>query len=99
MRFIVTGHRVDHEMIGELVEIPQAPGEVFAVHPNVFKDMKEAPFSVTHVDSGFRIGKGTSIQGAIHHALNTALDNGPEKLAAALDLAISLRNSVAVKTQ
>jgi hypothetical protein len=98
MRFIITGNRTDSEMIGEQVEIPQAPGQIFAVHPNVFKDMRDWPFAVTHVESGFRLGIGTTIQGAINNALNKALDTGAERLAAAMDFARDLRNSVKVKT-
>lgn len=99
MRFIVTGSKSDTEMIGEQVEIPQAPGQIFAVHPNIFKDRATSPFSVTHVESGFRLGHGATIQGAINNALNKALETGADKLGQALSMARDLRSSVKVQTQ
>lgn len=99
MRFYLTGNRHDIEMIGEAVTIPAAPDETFAVHPNVFSDMREHPYSVTHVETGFRLGRGTSIQSAINNALNATVKLAPGKLREQLDLARDLRRSVAVSTQ
>jgi len=96
MRFILTGSKHDIEMIGEQVQIPTAPGEVFAVHPNVFTDMRATPYAVTHVETGFRIGGGASIQSAILAAQNACLNVGPEEMARRIDLARDLRRSVAV---
>lgn len=97
MRFNLTGTRADIEMIGEAVEIPAAPGEVFALHPNIFSDMKTTPYSVTHVESGFRLGAGATLRSATLDAINRAASIPPEQLVQALSMAKDLRASVRVK--
>jgi hypothetical protein len=97
MRFNLTGNRADIEMIGEVVDIPAAPGEVFALHPNVLSDMKKAPYSVTHVETGFRLGTGATLRSAELNAINRAASVPPEHLAQQLALAKDLRASVRVK--
>jgi hypothetical protein len=98
MRFFLSGNRHDIEMIGERVDIAAAPNEVFAVHPNVFSDMRVHPYSVTHTETGFRLGRGTSIQGAILDAINACVNLKPGQLDAQLDMARDLRRSVALST-
>jgi len=94
VRFVVTGSHHDVEMIGAAVCIPSASTERFAVHVNVHSDMKERPYTVTHVESGFRLGGGSTIDAAIIAAVANASRYSKEQLEQFIEMGKSLRASV-----
>jgi len=98
VRFMLTGSHHDVEMLGAAVVIPAASTERFAVHPNVHRDMKETPYTVTHIESGFRLGGGRTIDDAILAAVTNAAKYSKEQLEQFIEMGKSLRASVPIHT-
>ncbi len=69
MRFFVIGEFGFAEVIGELVDLGKP--EQYAVHNNIFNDAlngRDALFVISHVDSGFRVSVGDTVDFAIENA-------------------------------
>jgi hypothetical protein len=77
------------ETVGDPVELPNAGGEVFVVHFNpLFKNdfsdeyvvavpaSESELFRVTHVETGFRVAGGDTIDEAIERATAKLIDKG-----------------------
>lgn len=86
MRFFLAGTAAAVEVIGEVVSLPNAGGEVFAVHHAVIPgvtddDDDDAPlFAVSHVETGFRVASGFSIDEAIEAAGARLQSKTPEEI-------------------
>ena len=97
VRFVLTGSHHDVEMLGAAIVVPSASTERFAVHVNVHSDSKETPYTVTHVESGFRLGGGKTIDAAILAAITNASKYSKEQLDQFIEMGKSLRASVPYK--
>lgn len=67
-----------HEVIGLAVDLPNIPVGAFAVHANPFcgrevGGVREMPFAVSHVETGFRLASGHDVDDAIERATTTVL--------------------------
>lgn len=80
-RYIVKAKVRDEEVIGEEFKI-DGEDAVFIVHRSL--DDTRGNFTSTHVDTGFAIGWGESINEAIMHGTKRWLEQSPEKLAASI---------------
>jgi hypothetical protein len=70
MRLMLTGDVHPIEAIGELIEIEPNYGELFVVHqsPHGVSDLNIDRWRVSHVDTGYRVSWGLTIDAAIQHA-------------------------------
>ena len=85
MRFFVMCDNYREEVIGDLVEIDQAPGEAFAVHRSHIGQISSFPYwTVTHVETGFQVGCGDTIDFAVQMAREKFAAKTPEQIATAL---------------
>jgi hypothetical protein len=85
VRFFISGDVCREEVIGDPVEIEQAPNEVFAVHRvHVGADPRGPLWAVSHVETGMRIAGGDSIDFAIRLAREAFARKTPEEIAKAL---------------
>lgn len=81
------------EVIGDIVDIPGMPPDSCAVHALV--NLPAAPFyAVSHIDSGWRVAGGDSIEFAIQQAREVVARVGPETVATALKNAIAVRRKI-----
>lgn len=84
MRFFVLCKGYREEVIGEPVEIQEAPGEMFAVHRSCIDSPSNFPFwSVSHVETGLQIGCGDTIDFAIQIARDGFAKKTSEQIASA----------------
>lgn len=82
MRFHIFGDKHDEEVIGEPFAIAGTTDQ-FAVHATILADSWSSPWTATHVESGFFIARGDTIDGAIAAARVRWSAAPPEKIAEA----------------
>jgi hypothetical protein len=84
MRMIATGDSHDVEVIAESFEIP-GTSERFAVHAAICEDdAQRGDWVAAHVETGFAIGFGETIDAAVAAGRAAWLSKSPEECAAAL---------------
>ena len=82
MRFLVSCKDYREEVIGEPVAIDQVPGEIFAVHRTNIGAPSTMPYwTVTHVETGFAVSHGDTIDFAIQQARDRFAAATPEVIA------------------
>ena len=97
MRITIEGNVGPCEVIAEPFSI-EGSEESFAVHqtlPRQVIEMEAKPFTATHVDTGFAIARGDTIDEAIAAAKEVWASKTPEQISAAIDRAkkeVFLRN-------
>lgn len=86
MRFKIPTTNGPLEVIGDLVEIPEAPGEQFAVHVNpLLNPESEYPpnwerYRVTHLGTGCRAKGGETIEEAIANTRKRFAECTPQQI-------------------
>lgn len=85
MRFFVNLKNKKFEVIGSQVEMPNS-SDIFAVHVNNY-DIWSAPYAVSHIDTGYRVGHGNSIDEAIEDGKKKMLSITSENFIARADKA------------
>jgi hypothetical protein len=88
MRLTVAGDFCNEEMVAQAVSI-STDGERFAVHPAIGISPKGA-YTVSHVDTGFAIAHGTTVNDAIEMARKTWEKATPGERIAAKTRAIAV---------
>jgi hypothetical protein len=82
MRFLVSCKDYREEVIGEPIAIDQVPNEAFAVHRTTIGSPSTMPYwTVTHVETGFAVSSGDTIDFAIQQARDRFSAAGPEVIA------------------
>lgn len=87
MRFTIPTQEGPIEVIGDLVDIPEAPGEQFAIHINPLRNPEsEYPpnwktYRVTHLGTGCRAKGGSTIEEAIGNTRKRFAELTPEQIA------------------
>jgi len=86
------------EVIGDVVDIPGFPVGSCAVHALV--NAGDAPlYAVSHIESGWRVAGGDSIDFAIRLAREIVAKVSPEKRAAVLKMAMEVRREIQISTE
>lgn len=91
MRLVVAGDDANEEVIAEEIEITGS-GERFAVHRSIGTHARGL-WSVSHIDTGFAVDHGNSIDDAIAAARDTWTKATPAQREAALTYARGIRIS------
>lgn len=82
MRFLVACKEYREEVIGEPITIDQVPDEAFAVHRTNIGAPSTMPYwTVSHVETGFAVSHGDTIDFAIQQARDRFAAAGPEVIA------------------
>jgi hypothetical protein len=82
VRFLVSCKEYREEVIGEPITIDQVPGETFAVHRTNIGAPSTMPYwTVTHVETGFAVSHGDTIDYAIRLARDSFATRDPEEIA------------------
>jgi hypothetical protein len=89
MRFKLSATVCDVEVIGEVVELPNADGEIFAVHHAIIQSKSDQPdeehnFAVSHVGTGLRAAVGETIDEAIENAVRSMAAKTPDEIRATI---------------
>jgi len=93
MRITVSGTQCEEEVIAEPFTI-DGTGENFAVHRAIGTDaIDKGLFAATHVDTGFAIARGDTIDETIAAARNAWLSKTPAEIEAALTQARAIRTA------
>ena len=91
MRIMVAGEVADEEVIADEVDISSS-GEQFVVHRSIGTEPR-GKFSVTHVDTGFAIAHGETIDDAVVAARDIWASNTPQERISAISYAIAARQA------
>lgn len=81
-RLIVAGTIIDREVICESFTIDGCDDE-FAAHESIDADRDNHRWTATHVETGFAVGRGDTIEDAIKTARERWTSKTPEEIAAA----------------
>jgi hypothetical protein len=98
MRFLVSCKEYREEVIGEPVTIDQVPDEAFAVHRTNIGSPSTMPYwTVTHVDTGFAVSHGDTIDFAIQQARDRFEAAGPDVIAERFRLARAMQPEIQLR--
>lgn len=98
MRFFIAGEICLEEVIGEPVEFPEIPGEVFAVHrPHLGEPDPLCYWYVSHVETGAKVGMGDSIDFAIEVAQRAISSKTQDEIREALQTARQRMDTLAAR--
>jgi acyl-CoA reductase-like NAD-dependent aldehyde dehydrogenase len=93
MRIVLAGLAGDVEVVAEPFEI-EGSREEFGVHPTLKLDVLEhGKWTASHVETGFRVASGDTIDAAISAARETWASMDPKYRAARLRRAIEIRHA------
>jgi hypothetical protein len=93
MRLIISGDHADQLVIAEPFSVAGSE-ERFAVHRAIGLDVKEkGAWSATHVETGFRLASGDTIDDAIAACRLVWASKSPEQIAEARARAVAIRES------
>lgn len=92
MRIMISGDVCDEEVIAEPFTV-EGSTEQFAVHPAVGRDVDRGKWVATHVDTGFAIGRGATIDAAIEDGRRAWAAATPAQRTAAKTRAIAMRQA------
>lgn len=90
----ILGHKYLEEVIGEIVDIPGFPDGSCAVHAIVNQGQQAPFYAVSHIESGWRVAGGDSIDFAIRLARETVAKVSVEKREAVLKMAMDVRRQI-----
>lgn len=103
MRFYISlmnrysGERYLVEAIGDIVDVPGMPPQSCAVHALVNAGADAPLYAVSHVESGWRVAGGDSIDYAILRAQEVVSKVDPERRDAVLKRAIAARREIEIE--
>ena len=89
MRLMISGDVCDEEVIAEPFSV-EGSNEKFAVHPAIGLDIERGKWVATHVDTGFAIGRGSTIDAAIEAGRAAWAAATPAQIVAAKTRAIAM---------
>ncbi|WP_116383064.1 hypothetical protein [Cupriavidus taiwanensis] len=89
-----TGESYLVEAIGDTVDIPGMPPESCAVHALVNAGADAPLYAVSHIESGWRVAGGDSIDFAIQRAREIVARVDAEKRNATLEMAVKMRRKI-----
>jgi hypothetical protein len=90
VRLMAAGDQCDEEVIGEPFSI-EGVEERFAVHASLRSDHWIAPWTASHVDSGFAVARGDTIDGAIAAARKRWAEMPADRIAEAKKRVMAFR--------
>jgi len=82
MRLLIQGDKYAETVIAEPFTI-EGSSEQFAVHRAIRADLLKGEWSATHVESGFSIGRGDTLEEAVENARTQWLAKTPGEIAEA----------------
>lgn len=85
------------EVIGDIVDVPGMPPKSCAVHALVNAGADAPLYAVSHIESGWRVAGGDSIDFAILRAQEVVSKVDPERRDAVLKRAIAVRREIEIE--